>query len=99
MKEVSGNLFSIYMPPIHEATNTNMTSGHVRMVALFVRLVGYKGSSLYVCRRINLVSLSLLLQQVTTVDPYSDHSYYIWILQSPDRDEILVFPESPLHKV
>lgn len=45
------------------------------------------------------LSLSLLLQQVTTVDPYSDHSYYIWILQSPDRDEILVFPESPLHKV
>lgn len=39
------------------------------------------------------------LPHVTTFDPHSDHSYYIWILQSPDHDGIILFLESPFHNV
>lgn len=35
--------------------------------------------------------------QVTTFGPHSDYPYYMWILQSPEYDQIFVFLETLFH--
>lgn len=51
---------------------------------------------LFICRQSTGIQTQTW-PQVTTFGPRSDYSYYMWILQSSDHDQIFVFLETPFH--